>query len=309
MKAELLGRGMKGWMADFGEALPFDAVTHSGLSGAALHNAYPVLWAKLNREVLEESGLLNDGTVFLRAGFTQSPKYAPMFWLGDQMTSWDEHDGIKSAVTGLLSSGLSGMSINHGDIGGLIAFRRKALGIPLINYYRTRELLLRWIELSAFTPFYRTHEGNSPEASIQIDSAPDLLEFFSKFAKIYKSLTDYRVLLFKEASARGYPVVRHLWLHYPDDPVAAGIKDQWLLGPDLLVAPVLDPATQSRRVYLPAGPWTHLWTGQSFHTSTPDPDQPAGQWIDVAAPMGHPPIFYKTGSMAGDLLVRSLKTL
>ncbi len=308
MKSELIGRGMKGWMADFGEALPFDAVTHSGLSGAALHNAYPVLWAKLNREVLEESGLIQDGTVFLRAGFTQSPRYAPMFWLGDQMTTWDQHDGIKSAVTGLLSSGLSGMSINHGDIGGLIAFRRKIVGIPLIDIYRTRELLLRWIELSAFTPFYRTHEGNSPEASIQIDSAPDLLEAFAKFAKIYKSIADYREILFKEASARGYPLVRHLWLHYPDDSEAAAIKDQWLLGPDILVAPILDPVTQRRRVYLPSGPWTHLWTGQTFDTQKFGPNPATGQWIEVAAPMGQPPVFYKPGSMVGERLTRTLQT-
>jgi alpha-glucosidase len=265
-----------------------------------------VLWAKLNREVLEDAGLASDGTVFLRAGFTQSPKYAPLFWLGDQMTTWDRHDGIKSAVTGLLSSGLSGMTLNHGDIGGLISFKRKLVGIPIVNFYRTKELLLRWIELTAFTPLYRTHEGNNPDNSLQIDSDPEILKTFSYFAKVFKALAPYRQTLFEEAAAKGYPVVRHLWLHYPNDPVAQGVGDQWLLGADLLVAPILDGKTTSRQVYLPRGVWTHLWSGQVLDASSLDtPTSPeTGIHISIQSPLGQPPVFYRQGSKVGEMLGR-----
>jgi alpha-glucosidase len=305
---ELVGRGMKGWMADFGEALPFDAKTYSGLEGSALHNLYTVLWAKLNREVLDESPLKGDGTVFLRCAYTQSPRFAPLFWLGDQMTSWDEHDGMRSAVTGLLSSGISGMALNHADIGGLISFKRKFLGIPLIDIFRTRELLLRWIEWSAFTPFYRTHEGNNPESSIQVDSDGELLDRFAQFAKIYAALAPYRQTLFKEAHSRGLPLVRHLWLHYPDDPQTKSISDQWLLGPDLLVAPVLDPDKSDRTLYLPPGSWTHLWSGQTYDVGAADhPSE--GKTITVPSPLGQPPVFYRAGSSVGDLLKKALAGL
>ena len=302
LKDELIGRGMKGWMADFGEALPFDAQTHSGLDGSALHNLYTVLWAKLNREVLDESHLRGEGTVFLRCAYTQSLRYAPLFWLGDQMTSWDGHDGMKSAVTGLLSSGLSGMALNHGDIGGLISFKRQLMGFPLIHIYRTRELLLRWIEWSAFTPFYRTHEGNNPASSIQVDSDDGLLDRFSYFARIYAALAPYRQKLFREAATRGTPVVRHLWLHYPDDPRTKDLTDQWLLGPDILVAPVLDPEKNERTLYLPQGRWVHLWTKKVYEVSHGTEETHLGQSITIASPVGQPPVFYRAESEAETLL-------
>ena len=91
-------------MADFGEALPFDAVLHDGTSAASFHNRYPVEWARLNREVVEEAGLLGEVVFFCRAGFTRSPRYATLFWLGDQLTAWSRADGIRSAVPPLQPS-------------------------------------------------------------------------------------------------------------------------------------------------------------------------------------------------------------
>lgn len=90
---------------------------------------------------------------FMRAGFRNSPKWASLFWEGDQMVSWQENDGIKSAVVGLLSSGISGYAFNHSDIGGYCA-----VNLPFFKYNRSEELLLRWMELNAFTTVFRTHE-------------------------------------------------------------------------------------------------------------------------------------------------------
>lgn len=90
---------------------------------------------------------------FMRAGYRGSPRWATLFWAGDQMVSWQRHDGIKSAVTALLSSGLSGYAFNHSDIGGYCT-----VDLPFMHYQRTEELLLRWMELNAFSVIFRTHE-------------------------------------------------------------------------------------------------------------------------------------------------------
>lgn len=89
----------------------------------------------------------------MRAGFRDSPKWASLFWEGDQMVSWQANDGIKSSVVGLLSSGISGYAFNHSDIGGYCA-----VNLPFFKYQRSEELLLRWMELNAFTTVFRTHE-------------------------------------------------------------------------------------------------------------------------------------------------------
>ncbi|MBA3616535.1 MAG: alpha-glucosidase, partial [Rubrobacteraceae bacterium] len=118
IKRELIGNGASGWMADFGEGLPYDAVLFSGADPRSYHARYAEEWARVNREAIGEAGRGDDIVFFNRSGYTKSPRYSPLFWVGDQLVDWDEHDGIKSAVTGLLSSGLSGYSLEHSDIGG-----------------------------------------------------------------------------------------------------------------------------------------------------------------------------------------------
>ena len=97
-----------GWMADFGEYLPFDAVLHSGEAAASYHNRYPEDWARLNMEVLEEEGRTGDVVFFMRSAWLKSPSYNSLFWEGDQLISWDGDDGLKSALLGALSGGLTG---------------------------------------------------------------------------------------------------------------------------------------------------------------------------------------------------------
>src|SRR5215204_3673732 len=170
IKEELIGNGTSGWMADFGEGLPYDAVLFSGADPKTYHNRYAEEWARLNREAILESGRGEDIVFFNRSGYTKSPRYSTLFSVGDQLLDWDEHDGIKSAVTGLLSSGLSGYSLEHSDIGGYTA-----LDSSLLKYHRSKELLLRWIELGAFTTVFRAHEGNIPEVNHQIYSDRETL--------------------------------------------------------------------------------------------------------------------------------------
>lgn len=286
IRDQVLGSGVCGWMADFGEALPLDAVLFDGSNPAEFHNEYPEAWARLNREVIEDAGLEGEVAFFTRSGFTRSPRLSTLFWLGDQLTSWSKEDGIRSAVTGLLSSGFSGYSQNHSDIGGYTttAVPRVPFKIPFLDYRRSPELLRRWIELNAFTAVFRTHEGNQPLRNFQVDGDAPTLNHFAKFARVYAGLAEYRISLGEEASSVGLPVVRHMWMQYPDDPVTAELSWQFMLGSALLIAPVLDSKQSAVPTYLPAGRWVHVWTETTVEIEV-------GGWYTVAAPEGFPAVF------------------
>lgn len=297
IKDELIASGASGWMADFGEALPYDAKLHSG-TPVKSHNRYAEEWQQVNREAIDEAGRSDDIVFFSRSGYTKSPGLTTLFWLGDQLVTWDKYDGIKTAVTGLLSSGLSGYSLNHSDIGGYTTVPSPASWL-IGHRYRSKELMQRWTELNAFTTIFRTHEGNRPEANHQFNTDEETLDHFARFANIYKAWGGYRKQLVKEAAQKGYPVVRHPWVHYPNDAAVRLLDYQFMVGADFMVAPVLDPETSSVDVYLPKGNWTHLFTGEVYrHTQ--------GKSITVAAPIGTPAVFYKTGSKPGERFRQSL---
>lgn len=154
---------------------------------------------------------------------------------------------------------------------------------------------MRWAELCAFTAIYRSHEGNLPGRNHQIDSNVDTFAHFGRFGRVYAALAEYRTHLCVEAAEQGLPLVRHLWLHYPGDPEVVGLKFQYLLGSDFLVAPVLDQGSEKVRLYLPSGRWKHLWSGQEVVVEGPN-----GLWGVCVAPMGYPPLFYLSTSAWGE---------
>jgi alpha-glucosidase len=281
IRRNVLGLGVAGWMADFGEYLPIDAKLASGGDARLLHNAWPTLWAKVNADAIAEHCLRGDALFFMRAGFTGVQRYCPMLWAGDQSADFSRHDGLITAVCGALSAGVLGNAFHHSDIGGYTS---------LFGVRRTREieLLERWSEMAAFTPLMRTHEGNRPQENLQIDQDPKVLAHFARMTRIWRHLVPYLRGLSHEAATRGPPVQRPLFLHFEDDPATYAIQDQYLYGPDLLVAPVHAPAVSEWPVYLPAGAeWVHVWTGAA-HTG--------GERVTVPAPIGQPPVFYRRGS-------------
>ncbi|GFP80802.1 alpha-glucosidase yihq [Phtheirospermum japonicum] len=305
---EMVNDGVRGWMADFGEGLPVDARLYSGEDPITAHNRYPEIWAKINREFVDEWKNNRAGeekhnpqeslVFFMRAGFRNSPKWASLFWEGDQMVSWQANDGIKSAVVGLLSSGISGYAFNHSDIGGYCA-----VNLPFFKYRRSEELLLRWMELNAFTTVFRTHEGNKPSCNSQFYSNERTLSHFSRFAKIYSAWKFYRIQLVKEASEKGLPVCRHLFIHYPEDErVQRLTHEQFLVGTEILVVPVLDKDEQDVKVYFPKGEicsWRHVWTGKLYSER--------GCEKRVEARIGYPAVFVKDGSEIGETFLENLR--
>ena len=284
----LIGLGFKGWMADFGEYLPADAVCHGG-SGLALHNAWPALWARCNREAVEQAGLLGDCVFFMRAGAAGSQRYATLIWAGDQCVDWSEDDGLPSVITAALSLGLSGFGLHSCDIGGYTT---------LFHLRREEELLLRWLEFAAFTPVMRTHEGNRPDSNVQLYDNERLIAAAARLTAVHDELLPYMKRCVEQNAESGLPVMRPLFFEAPEEPRAYSHRlYSYLLGDDMLVAPVVEPGAETRRLWLPAGDWIHLWSGERY----------AGGEISVPAPLGQPPVFYKAASPYAPLFERLAK--
>jgi alpha-glucosidase len=279
LRHNMLDLGLSGWMADFGEYLPVDAVLAHG-DAMDLHNDWPRLWAGVNADATADRP---DAMFFMRAAGTGSQRHNRLLWAGDQCVDFSRHDGIGTAITGALSAGLVGHAFHHSDIGGYTS---------LFGLVRTPELIMRWTELACFTPVMRTHEGNRPRDNLQIDEDRAVLAHFARFTQLHARLLPLFHSLADEAARTGLPVQRPLFLHHPDDRATWDIQDQWLLGPDVLVAPVIEAAATARAVYLPAGEWVHGWSGRILSSG----------WHNIPAPIGKPPVFWRNGSQALPLL-------
>ena len=276
--------GIDGWMADFGEYLPTDDILlHSGKPAMIEHNHWPALWAKCNYDAVTESGKLGDTVYFMRAAGTGSQKYCTLLWAGDQSVDFSRHDGLCTVICAALSSGMSGCGLNHSDIGGYTS---------LFGNTRTKEVFLRWAEMAAFTPVMRTHEGNRPEENFQFYDDEDCMQRLARLVSIFTALKPLMKELVKENAEKGLPVQRPLFLHHEDDPRCLTEQFEYLLGSDVLVAPVWQAGKTEWQVYLPEGNWIHLWTGETYgkgdHT--------------VPAPLGNTPVFYQNDSRWAGLM-------
>ena len=276
IKENMIDLGMGGWMADFGEYLPTDAVLYSGADPALEHNRWPAVWARLNREAIEERGVQDEVFFFTRAGYTETVKYSPMMWTGDQHVDWSLDDGLASAIPATLSLGMSGCGITHSDVGGYTT---------VMHMIRPKELLLRWMEMNAFTPLMRFHEGNQPSRNAQFDSDGELLEHLALSSGWHAALKGYLQSLVQETEQAGIPVMRPLFYHY-DEPEAYTKRTEYLLGRDVLVAPVVREGGRTRTTYLPRDEWIHMFTGREYS---------GGEYI-VDAPLGQPPVFIRKNS-------------
>ena len=277
IKKNLIGLGFKGWMADFGEYLPADAVCAGG-SGLKLHNAWPMLWAKCNREAVEEAGKLGECVFFMRAGAAGSQRYATLIWGGDQNVDWSEDDGLPSVVTAALTLGMSGYGLHTCDAGGYTT---------LFHLHRDEELLLRWLEFACFTPVIRTHEGNRPDSNVQLYDSERIIAAAARLSRLHDALLPYLAFCVSENTERSLPVMRPLFLADPDAPEAWDQKlYSYLLGPDVLVAPVVEAGADTRALWLPSGEWIQLWSGERY----------TGGRVTVPAPLGQPPVFYRAAS-------------
>ena len=259
-----------------------------GQTGEVMHNMWPALWAKTNYEAVCEAGKLGEIVYFMRAGFTGTQKYCPLLWAGDQCVDWCIEDGIASVVVAALSSGILGNCYHHSDIGGYTT---------LHGMTRSKELIMRWLDMNTFTSFLRGHEGNRPKDNHQFDSDEETLEHFARMTSIFKNLKEYRVHCINEAAEEGLPVQRPLFMHYEDDLKTYDIRYEYLFGRDMLVAPVFEKGIIEWDVYLPEDNWIHLFSGKKYK----------GGDHTVLASIGEPPVFYRESSRFIKVFENSIK--
>jgi alpha-glucosidase len=262
--------GMDGWMADFSEWIPFDAQFSDGSDARDVHNVYPRMWQEQTRTVMDELRPDGDWVMFARAGWPGVQQVSQIHWIGDQEADWSPYDGLPTVVPAMTNLGLSGVPITTHDIAGFS-------GGP-----STKELWLRWTELGAFTPIMRTHEGNDKLENWSWEKDTETTEHFARFARIHEALAPEIVDLAALAADTSMPIVRHMLIEFPSDPMVADLSDQYMLGPNLLVAPITEEGATSREVYLPEGTWFHVWTGDSYE---------GPQTLSIDAPIGSPPVF------------------
>ncbi|TVR76128.1 MAG: alpha-glucosidase [Chitinophagaceae bacterium] len=279
IRTELIGNGFSGWMADFGEWYPISGIKNIANNNLTeLHNLYATKWIKLNYEVIQASENPSDIVFFNRSGFRNTAHYAAAIWMGDQTTDFGENDGLPSVVTAMLSSAMSGLSNVHSDIGGYTNVH-----LPFLSIIREKDLLKRWIELNTFNMIFRTHEGLMPDRNLQVYDNTEIESFFAKFGSIHFELRFLFKELMQQYVNEGLPVIRPLFWNFPEDSYTYTLKNQFMLGNDLLVAPVLEAFQFTKKVYLPKGEWYHPWTQQRINSS--------GEYIQIDCQYGNPPVF------------------
>lgn len=232
------------------------------------HNTYGLLMARATRDGLARARPDCRPFVLTRSGWAGVQREAWM-WTGDISSGWPM---LRQTVVTILGLGMSGMPYAGPDIGGF----KGSL---------TTEEYLRWFELAAFLPFFRTHSSQSVGRREPWCFGEETLDSVRALLALRMSLMPYLYTLAWEASRTGHPLVRPLFWPQSDDERLA-TESAFLLGRDLLVAPVLGPGERTRTTPLPPGTWVHHWTGEAHsHEAT------------VEAPPGRPPLFVRSGAV------------
>jgi alpha-glucosidase (family GH31 glycosyl hydrolase) len=290
---EAIEDGYDGWMEDFGEYTPLDSVGSGATPGTVLHNIYPRQYHCAARRVGESAP--RPIVRFQRSGWTGAAPCADVVWGGDPTTSWG-YDGLRSAVRQALSMGLSGVSLWGSDIGGFFSLFENRL---------SPELLKRWVQFGAVSGVMRTEaDGIAIPAKERPEVwDPGQIANWRRYAKLRTQLYPYLQAAEGSYERTGLPLMRQLALAYPDDPRATGRDEEFLFGPDLLAAPVLEPGAGERRLYLPRGLWLDFWGSLTFRERDGSLRIRGGRLIGghrtlkVPAPTGRLPLLLRAGTI------------
>ncbi|MBN1132231.1 MAG: alpha-xylosidase [Bacteroidales bacterium] len=238
---DLLKMGVGAIKVDFGEAAPLNGIYHSGRSGFYEHNLYPL---RYNKAAADITRTVNDeNVIWARSAWAGSQRY-PLHWGGDAAAT---DVGMAAELRGGLSFGLSGFTFWSHDMGGFTATTPE-------NLYR------RWAAFGAFSSHARSH-GTPPKEAWEYSK--EFLDYFRLTMETRYRLIPYIYAQAKDCSLKGLPIVRALFLDYPDDPGSWLIEDQYLFGSDMLVAPLFSN-TPGRPVYLPDTHWIDYQTGRRY---------------------------------------------
>jgi alpha-glucosidase len=222
--------------------------------------------------------------VITRSGYAGIQRYATT-WTGDNHSTWD---ALALSLPMFESLGLSGQPFVGADIGGFIDH-----GPPPFTSIETfgrinGELLTRWYEVGFLTPFCRNHKVNWGADQEPWRFGPFYEDIIRKYLKLRYRFMPFLYTTFEEAHRSGMPVFRPLVLNYQDDKNTLTLDDQFMIGRDLLVAPILAPHVSTRTVYLPSGTWFDFWTGKSYA---------GGTRVPAGAPLETVPMYVRGGSV------------
>jgi alpha-glucosidase/alpha-D-xyloside xylohydrolase len=275
----LLDLGIDGWWPDQGDG--FDEP-----SRRARHRMY---WegTQLDRPNERPYALHRNGAVGMA-------RFGAFLWSGDVRNLWET---LRNHVPAGINTGLSGIPYWGFDTGGFI---------PTPEY--TGELFVRWFQYAAFCPLFRSHGRNwhlhlpwgwntgdpGPQETANYTTDPkelrnpDVEPICKKYLELRYRMLPYIYTAVRETHETGMPMIRALWLHYPDDAVAVSRGDQYLWGRDILVAPVTEKGATSRKLYLPRGAWYDFWTEERVE---------GGREIERKVDLATIPIYVRAGAV------------
>ena len=248
--SKLVAAGVDAFKLDYGELLPADARMADGRRGTEVHNVYSLLASK----VAYEAGI---GLAFTRSGTAGSQRY-PLHWSGDAQSTWA---GMAGCLRGALALAWSGYAYWACDISGFFLRDVDDETSETFGFSRPgAELHIRWTQWGMLCSHTRFHGTQGREPWLFGDEAVAVAR---DFGALRKRLQPYLLRCAAEAAEHGVPVMRPLALEFPDDPTAWTVDTQYLLGPALLVAPVLEEGGRVD-VYVPEGTWTDHFTGEQL---------------------------------------------
>jgi len=268
--------GIDGFKTDGGEHLwGRDLRFADGRRGDELWNLYPNLYVDAYHRFVQEKRQ-GDGITFSRAGFTGAQAH-PCHWAGDENSTWE---AFRHSLLAGLSAGLSGLPFWGWDLAGFSG------EVP------SAELYLRAAAMAVFCPIMQYHSeyndhrqpcrDRTPWNIAERTGEPRVIEIYRRFAQLHLRLLPYIQAEATHCSVTGEPLMRALFLDHPKDPLAWKIPDQYCFGRALLVAPVLEPGTTQRYLYLPAGEWEDFWDGTRLT---------GGRWITRSVPLDIIPVY------------------
>ncbi|MBR6186534.1 MAG: glycoside hydrolase family 31 protein [Clostridia bacterium] len=259
-------------------------------AGPALEcsNLYPQYYSRVFFDPMAKNG--EQPVNLLRSAWAGSQKYGNVVWSGDVPSSWE---ALRDQLAAGLSIGLAGIPWWNTDIGGFMEGN--------VNDPDFRQLLIRWYEWAVFTPVMRLHGDREPFTIPPLDNrergggylhtgqptemwalGEEIFAIMKQGYDLRVKLKPYLKRLYQDAHENGSPLLRAMFYEFPQDHACWDLTDQYMFGPDYLVAPILTPDTFERAVYLPAGQWEDIHTGEQYA---------GGRTVRVSAPLEYIPVF------------------
>lgn len=258
-------------------------------------NIYPQLYAKTFYDGQQRMGRQGQTVSLARAAWAGSQRYGALVWSGDVHSTFDD---LKAQITCAIHMGMAGIPWFTTDMGGFMGGD--------ITTDAFKELYMRWCQFSCFSPVMRNHGDRGPSSHPVLDQrgnaithvhtgddnepwsfGPEVERVVRHYIDVREAMRPHTRELFEQAHESGQPIVRGLFYEFPNDETTSDIADEYLFGPDILVAPVTEAGATARRVYLPEGAtWTDVRTGNAIE---------GGTWVQADAPIDVVPLYARDG--------------